>query len=189
MGWCKATFVCHDVLKALALRVEGIDHQNYFCDGDVARARTSSLIWSAYVDNFFCIGPNRAQVEAVTRGVDAELRKAGLPTHEQAWAASEADLIGWHLDGRQKQVKPTARRAKRCQLAIVRLCESHRVCPKDVERVVGHCSFLALLRREFLSIFRSVYAFINRFPHSPLLVPFGPRSVENSTRLANSFHF
>ncbi|CAK0795370.1 unnamed protein product, partial [Prorocentrum cordatum] len=47
-----------------------------------------------------------------------------------------------------------------CRSTVERLVR--QVSARDIEKVVGHCTFLALLSRTSLSIFRSVYTFIAR---------------------------
>ncbi|CAK0903327.1 unnamed protein product [Prorocentrum cordatum] len=51
------------------------------------------------------------------------------------------------------------------RMALDCLTSKAVVSPKEVEKVLGHCTFVALLCREYLSIFRSVYAFIRRLGH------------------------
>ncbi|CAK0911498.1 unnamed protein product [Prorocentrum cordatum] len=54
---------------------------------------------------------------------------------------------------------------KAVETALDWLTSKAVVSPKEVERVLGHCTFVALLCREHLSIFRSVYTFIRRLGH------------------------
>ena len=45
------------------------------------------------------------------------------------------------------------------RLALHEIVRRGRASGRDIERLVGHATFVALLRREVLSVFASVYTF------------------------------
>jgi hypothetical protein len=97
------------------------------------------------------------------------MSKAGLKRPPSCWAGA--------FDGSKQQIRPTPKRVWRCRFAIQQLCSRRRVLPKEVEKVLGHCSFMALIRRELLAIFRATYVFINRFRRTLVPVPIWPSVV------------
>ena len=83
--------------------------------------------------------------------------------HEVSSAESTCELLGWILDGVSGLVRPTARRLWRLKLGIRALLSRGACSGKTLERLVGHATFVALIRRESLSCFSEVYIFIRRF--------------------------
>jgi hypothetical protein len=161
MGWSHATFWCQRVLRGVAAEIPDCTPESYLSDGSQWRPNISSFGWTVYIDNFICLGTDPGVVGAVTKSVDSALIKRGLPTHEQAWCATEASVLGWEFDGCAHTTRPSRRRAWRCVLALQYVLQQRSVPIRDLEKLIGQCLFLALIRREFLSVFRAVYVFIN----------------------------
>ncbi|CAK0894817.1 unnamed protein product, partial [Prorocentrum cordatum] len=123
---------------------------------------TTPACHTVYVDNFLALGTCRSTVERLVRQVDEALQSRGLPTHEVATSSLEEEVLGWEINGRLGFIRPRPEREWRIRLALDGLLETQKVSARDIEKVVGHCTFLALLSRTSLSIFRSVYTFIAR---------------------------
>ena len=62
-------------------------------------------------------------------------------------------LFGWHLDGIRGWVAPTRERAWMLRLALLEICRRGMASGRDIEKLVGHATFIALQRREILSVF------------------------------------
>ena len=62
---------------------------------------------------------------------------------------------------------PRPEKRDRVVLALRWLSSRPRVTGRVIERVIGHCIHMMMLRREFLSVFRSVYDFKTARYHEP----------------------
>ncbi|CAK0903612.1 unnamed protein product [Prorocentrum cordatum] len=161
MGWSRALWVCQTLHRRIIQDVPGLEPTSFLHDRGPAPATTSAC-HTVYVDNFLALGTCRSTVERLVRQVDEALQSWGLPTREVATSSLEEEVLGWEINGRLGFIRPRPERAWRMRLALGGLLESRKVSARDIEKVVGHCTFLALLSRTSLSIFRFVYTFIAR---------------------------
>ena len=115
---------------------------------------------AAYVDNYLIAGCQRAKVQAVALKVERELTSLGFVVHEQVDASRLASFVGLDLDGHEHSVRVSARRAWRLRFAIDELLRRRKVRGQILEIVVGHCTWIMMLKRCSLAIFDAVYAFI-----------------------------
>ena len=69
--------------------------------------------------------------------------------------------------GRRGVISPTRERGWKFRLALLEICRRGRASGRDIERLVGPATFVALLRREILSAFASVYTFARRHYERP----------------------
>ena len=97
-------------------------------------------------------------------GVD-RLRQGGLPVHEVEEASDHADVLGWAFRG--DWVAGTARRRWRIILAIRHVLQTGVLSGRQLSRLVGHFTFLAMLRRGSLACLNLVYVFQQRHWDSP----------------------
>ncbi|CAK0812161.1 unnamed protein product [Prorocentrum cordatum] len=161
MGWSHALWVCQTLHRRIIQDIPGLEPTSFLHDRGPAPATTPAC-HTVYVDNFLALGTCRSTVEQLVRQVDEGLQPRGLPTHEVATSSLEEEVLGWEINGRLGFIQPRPERAWRIRLALDGLLETKKVSARDIEKVVGHCTFLALLSRTSLSIFRSVYTFIAR---------------------------
>lgn len=76
------------------------------------------------------------------------------------------DTLGWHFDEGRPQVMITPRRLWKLKLGIDELLSQGWASGKLIEKIVGHLTFAALLRRELLSCFEAVYVFVRKHYHT-----------------------
>ncbi|CAK0828904.1 unnamed protein product [Prorocentrum cordatum] len=140
MGWPRALRVCQTLHRRIIQDIPGLEPTS-FLHGRGPAPATTPACHTVYVDNFLALGTCRSTVERLVR---------------------QEEVLGWEINGRLGFIRPRPERAWRIRLALDGLLESRRVSARDIEKVVGHCTFLALLSRTSLSIFQSVYTFIAR---------------------------
>ena len=115
---------------------------------------------AAYVDNYLIAGCRRAKVQAVALRVEHELSSLGFVVHEQVDARRHASFVGLDFDGHEHSVRVSARRAWRLRFAIEEVLRRPKLSGQVLEIVVGHCTWVMLLKRCSLAIFDAVYAFV-----------------------------
>eukprot|EP00929_Paragymnodinium_shiwhaense_P052284 TRINITY_DN261_c0_g1_i1.p1 TRINITY_DN261_c0_g1~~TRINITY_DN261_c0_g1_i1.p1 ORF type:complete len:1369 (+),score=112.09 TRINITY_DN261_c0_g1_i1:1521-5627(+) len=160
MGWSHALWWCQLLHRRIVDRVPELDGADFICDKK--EMSDNPLKYTVYVDNFLVFGSDRKAVASAVRNVDAALVAAGLPTHEECEAAPYAEVLGWCVDGRRGELRPKPDRLWRLTLALDFVLQRRTIAAADVEKILGHCTFVALVRRESLAVFRAIYAFVSR---------------------------
>lgn len=103
----------------------------------------------------------------------------GLPVHDIETDCTKACLLGWEVDGATGSIRPSLRRLWRIRLAIRYILKVGRASGRDLERVIGHATFVSLIARPGLSVFGQVYGFIrHRYDHQVRLWPGVRRELE-----------
>ena len=158
MGWTWALFICQKVHER-AVAFQGIDPALRVVDGEVAPPLDNGA-HTEYVDNFAALALEPERANSWMRSVRKRLMQLGLPVHDVEEATSDIRLFGWQIDGIRGKVAPTRERGWRLRYALLEVCRRGRASGREIEKLVGHATFIALLRREILSVFASVYSFI-----------------------------
>ena len=115
-----------------------------------------------YVDNFAALALQPAQANSWMISVQARLTELGLPVHEVEDATPETNLLVWQIYGARGVIPLTCERGWKLRLALLEIVRRGRASGRDIERLVGHATFVTLLRREVLSVFASVYTLSRR---------------------------
>ena len=156
MGWSHALYFCQRIHELAVRDSMLLTSNNAVVDGVPAPSLREGA-HTEYVDNFVTFGLS-AEVAARLRDVGAgRLAGAGLPVHEMGEARSDATVLGWTFDG--TTVGGSSKRLWRLQLATVGILQLGRATGREIARLVGHYTFVGLLRRPFLSVFQAVYKF------------------------------
>ena len=89
------------------------------------------------------------------------MESKGLPVHEEEFGSSHSQLLGWVIDGLRGCVEPTPKRFWRVRNALTEVLEAGRCSTRQMQKLVGHCTFMGLIRRESLSCFNEVYKWMH----------------------------
>jgi hypothetical protein len=161
MGWSHALYWCQVMHEDIMARA-GFGPERRIMDKHVVPAMCTEepVVHLEYVDNFaaFDTAPERVQV-AVEQARRA-LEKHGLPVHEEELCTPVTELLGWLVDGRQGRLAPTQKRVWRLRQAIAEVLTRKRCSGQQMQKLLGHCTFVGLVRRESLSCFNEVYRWI-----------------------------
>ena len=149
MGWTHALWWCQTLHRRLVDDAPGLGDERYVCDGRVL-PYSPKLAYTVYVDNFLAIGTCAASVRTATEQARSRLEAARLPTHDVCLDGQDEEVLGWRVRGVEGTIRPTARRVWRLRLALDWVL-SQPIVAHDLERVLGHCTCVAVLRRECLS--------------------------------------
>lgn len=158
MGWTWALFLCQSVHEALAEKA-GLGEKNRIRDRHVPPK--TDCCHTQYVDNMIVLGTDKDSVlNSYDNAVDC-LKQAGLQVHDEE-VGEGATILGWEIT-KDCQFQPSRHRAWKVRFAIRELLRRGRCTSHMMEKLIGHCSFLALGRRECFSVFGNVYAFIQKY--------------------------
>lgn len=121
-----------------------------------------SLYHSEYVDKFVAFSNSESKTRDAVSSIVDRLTSLNLPVHEIEHCCTFYNFLGWEVDGKSGTVRPTSRRLWKVRLAIRHLLKVGRASGHDLERLIGHATFLSLIQRPGLSVFGQVYAFMRR---------------------------
>eukprot|EP00435_Cladocopium_sp_Y103_P028683 s382_g7.t1 len=160
MGWAQALWLCQRCHEMVVDSIGSIPSSLRFVDGCPIPA-VKPFIHTQYVDNFVALSQRPHVAADIASQVGRALNERQLPTHAVE-ASAGGDTLGWHFDEQQPQVMMTPRRLWKLKMGIEELLDQGWASGKLIEKVVGHLTFAALLRRELLSCFEAVYVFIKK---------------------------
>ena len=171
MGWSHALWFCQQVHEraidgsSLSALTRIVDHRPPPSLEDGAHAE--------YVDNNLCFSLSESKATRMIEEAAASLGSLGLPLHPIEKSSTFSHQLGWTLDGVGGTVRPRSERIWRLRLATFELIKRGRASGSQVEKLVGHFTFMGLCRRVFLSIFDGVYRFIAQHRYHCRALPAG----------------
>ncbi|CAK0879867.1 unnamed protein product, partial [Prorocentrum cordatum] len=118
--------------------------------------------YALYVDNLGVLGGAEPPAQLALGAGCAALGAVGLKTHERELLAGGGETLGRMLDGRQLETRVTEMRRWRIDGAFRWALRRRRLSGKQLERLVGHATFVSLLDHTALNVFNACYAFIHR---------------------------
>jgi len=125
------------------------------------RPDTYDQLWHfVYVDNFGVIGRSHEGVRQALEGLCDVMSSQGLVMHEKELSSNSVEVLGVTLDCASRCTRASGKRFWRVRGALRYLLWKGRCTGSCLEVIVGHCTFLGLIRREILSVFHTVYAFM-----------------------------
>lgn len=177
MGWSWGLYICQQVHESIA-GAAGLTEQQRV--RDKRRPPNMGCCHTQYVDNLIVAGTNHQQVKELYDKATEALKSAGLQVHEEE-VTFGARILGWEITA-EGIFSPARSRAWKVRLALRGLLQKGRCAAHLLEKVIGHCSFLCLGRRECFSIFGDVYTFIRRRYKHSLEFPL-PKSVQRELEM------
>lgn len=158
MGWTWALWWCQRINERICERA-GLDRSRRLRDG--APFCPGTMWHIQYVDNLHVIGTCKAEVEKHFWAAVAELRRSGLTVHEVEVGDGASKMLGWEVEA-GGVLRPTRDRVWRIRKALCEVLSRGRSSGVQLERLVGHMTFVSLCRGESLAVFGEVYTFIRR---------------------------
>eukprot|EP00438_Fugacium_kawagutii_P003956 Skav200396 [mRNA] locus=scaffold1919:156792:162160:- [translate_table: standard] len=166
MGWNWAMWIAQRVHQNISLRASGLPHDRVVVEGRAPPSlEGGEPILIPYADNLNVAGLNPERVQETKDAVVAALRGHGFRVHEELDASDCAQSLGFLVDGASGIVQPVPEKLHKVRQAFRWLAGRPRVRGREVERLLGHATHLMMLRRELLSIFRSLYDFVQGSYH------------------------
>ena len=169
MGWTHALDLAQNFFENLVAESLNIPREKLLREG-LPAPRANEGVVAVYVDNYIIAAEDKELAEIAFDKVKKSCQAAGLPTHDETRGARQLTGLGWLFDGEKSEIRPTAKRVWRFYLAIDYVLAHPQLSSKQLEVLIGHFTFLALLRRPLLSIMLSVYAFIQKDYRRPRLL-------------------
>ena len=161
MGWNWAMWIAQRVHQHISLTASNLDMSRVLVEGKPAPDLSDGgVVLIPYADNLNVAGVVPGRVQEIKDKVVKELRRLGFRVHEETEACDTAQSLGFYIDGARGVISPIPERLDKVVKSFAWLSRRPRVSGRMVERLVGHAVHFCMLRRELLSIFRSLYDFI-----------------------------
>lgn len=119
-----------------------------------------TLLYYVCLDNIGIMGLGPVLVDVALDQVERQLDELGLNTHEKVGTASWSENLGLVMDGKSGRCIPCPRRLSKIRHVLTWILRRPYLTGKQLEVLVGHCTFIGLLGRYSLSCFHTVYKFI-----------------------------
>ena len=160
MGWTQALHLCQALHEHVVDNLVKLPTESRLLDG-APPPRLAPLIHTEYVDNVVGYSQSAAPAAEAASAVHAAFEGLGLPTHGVETSAGGSSL-GWQFSEEAPQVSVSPRRIWRLRLGIKELIRRGSCSGRELEAIIGHFTFCALLRRELLACLSASYLFIQR---------------------------
>lgn len=115
-----------------------------------------------YVDNLGVLDTDADSVRSSMVALQTAFNSLGLELHGSEVSSGRVEALGCILEGSSMRSLPSSKRVWRIHHAIQGLLHRGRCMGRVLEVLVGHCTFLGLLNRMSLSVFKTVYPFIQK---------------------------
>ena len=116
--------------------------------------------FNVYVDNLGVLGTSRVNVDEDLMMAVQTLKSRGLDTHEEIVHSNTATALGIHIDLRNMLVSVAPMRLWRLKQGLRWALRCRALPGKTWEVLLGHMTFVALLRRDVLSVPFALHKFI-----------------------------
>ena len=166
MGWTHALWWCH-MLHVRILEQSGLVVPRQRLEDGTSPPTMKDPIHTVYVDNGVFFVRTEAEANASMKAGVEVIERAALPVHDIQPAVRRCEVLGWDIDGDACRILPRSRRLWRIRLATECVLRQHTVAANDVEKLIGHMTFVGLLSRPILSVLSAVYCWIAKHRDRP----------------------
>lgn len=162
MGFSWSFYLVQALHENISLEALGKPRSDLILDGWPApKLSESGVALMPYCDNVHCIGLDASLVQNSKDKVCAGLTNAGFELHEDVDATTFFPTLGGTLDGKLGQVRASNKRVWNLIYAF-EFISMHIVTPRMVQQLLGHAMVVCVLNRSGMSVFRSLYDFVQQ---------------------------
>ena len=160
MGFSWSLYFAQSITESVSGSVPAMSGGAIICDARPGQTLTEEVQHYVYVDNIGALGYSQTAVDTAMSTVIHTLNACGLKTHEHVPACVKQEVLGVQLDGERLEARVTRKRIHRLRIVIDWALKRGRLRGQELGKLLGHCTFVGLLRRPCLSVFSSCYKLI-----------------------------
>ena len=133
----------------------------------VGKSCENNAHFYVYVDNLGVLDLDSRFVRDTMEQLQEKFNEVGLQLHASEVSLGSVEALGCLLEGGLFRSRLQPKRLWKVHQAIAGLLRRGRCSGQTMEKIMGHCTFCALMNRRSLACFHAVYAFIqsNCFTH------------------------
>ena len=124
-----------------------------------------------YVDNCMSMSHNPSSSAVGATALRSALENVGLSCHEAQESALHSTFAGLDFCGRRNTVRASLRRGWRLRFALDVVLSQAQLSGAQLEALLGHFTWSALVRREASSILHTVYDVVRAHHNESVEVP------------------
>ncbi|CAK0882805.1 unnamed protein product, partial [Prorocentrum cordatum] len=128
----------------------------------------SGICHYIYVDNLGVLSCDPSHTSSILSDAAARFESVGLVTHEHEVSATSSKALGTHIDLEGLRVSLAPARLWKVRQGVLYALSCRKLSGRVWEVLLGHLTFCALINRSMMSVFRSIYAFINKYYATPM---------------------
>eukprot|EP00971_Amphidinium_carterae_P024743 487979-Amphidinium_carterae.1 len=158
MGWNWALHLAQQAFEGLVRRSLNIPHalnDHSLCPN------IHEGVAGVYVDNFIYLHSCRDKALSALDKVKRECAKLGLPTHGIVEPAEQLEVLVWEIDLASGFIRPKRSRDLKLWGALGEILRNPYLSPHQLETLLGHVTFVFLIRRPLRACLNAVYAFVH----------------------------
>ncbi|CAK0875218.1 unnamed protein product, partial [Prorocentrum cordatum] len=160
MGWKWALFMVQRIHEHVLDGVPELGPRRRAVDFRPPPRVEDGAVHTVYVDSVLIEGFDQAEATRLREAACAALQQAGYATHDESDAAASMEMLGVEQTGCPGRVQVSAKRYWRLWQALEWIRRRQPpLSSRQLERLIGHFTFVALIRRELLSTLRASYDF------------------------------
>ncbi|CAK0791762.1 unnamed protein product, partial [Prorocentrum cordatum] len=161
MGWTWSLYFAQVANLGLVERVPAVASSCVATDRGPPIVLSPTSSWHyVYVDNVGLMSLDASYVKGALADTIAAFDAAGLVMHDISVDSDTAEALGVTLDGQKHQTLVNHRRYWKVRLGLRWALSLRRLAGRELEVLLGHCTFVGLMCRETLSVWYTVYNFI-----------------------------
>jgi len=126
----------------------------------IVLSESNRLAFYVYVDNVGVVGVNEKEVNEAMAGCVLALEDSGLKCHPATMASTRVEVLGIEFNSELGCFRPTSKRYWRLRALLKWALRRRTLCGKQLEVILGHATFFAMINRCSLCVFNTVYKFI-----------------------------
>ena len=155
-------FLAQQATTAAVVEATGIAESELLHDRHANQSLEHGPRGFVYIDNIGLTGKDLEEVGRLVGCVSRVLCSRGLLTHELCLATRCCDVLGIELDGERLRTRAISAKYEKLRLSLQWVLEQRRVSGQVLERVMGHVTYISLVRRPLLSAFASFFTSSSR---------------------------
>ena len=161
MGWTWSLYFAQVANLGLVESVPAVMSSHVATDRGPPIVLAPGTAWHyVYVDNVGLLSLDPNYVRGALADTTEAFNKMGLIMHDISLACESAEALGVTLDGRAHHTVVSHSRYWKVRLALRWALSLRRLAGKELEVLLGHCTFVGLMCRETLSVWHTVYTFV-----------------------------
>ena len=129
-----------------------------------------------YADIIGVIGIDKQKVDDTLTAITQHFVAEGIPCKEESKASDVCEALGVEFNASRRCFQPTQKRYWQLRSTLGWVLRQRRISGRELEALLGHCTYFSMLERCLLSVWSSCYRFIRR--HYWTRVPLGETALQ-----------
>jgi hypothetical protein len=161
MGWTHAVYLAQEGHRYLLIRDAGLTPDDFISDAPVIHITNKPCV-GQYIDDVFLFCTDKGGTEQLMDRLIRAYPGVGLVVKQSKLvrACRRTEVLGLEVDGFRGTVALAPAKIVKLQSAVASLLQRGRCSGEHLSSLLGNLTWAALVRRPCLSVFQTVYRFV-----------------------------